>query len=89
MINREIAMKKTFIVILSLLLLSITALSQTTGRLLGTVSGPDGAIPGANIVVKDNQTGREVTFQTSGDGSFAHSAARFRNLYRNHYRDGI
>ena len=64
-------MKKTFIVILSFLLLSITALSQTTGRLLGTVSGPDGVIPGANITVKDNQTGREITFQTSGDGSFS------------------
>ncbi len=64
-------MKKTFTVILSLLLLSTAALSQTTGRLLGTISGPDGAIPGANIVVKDNQTGREITVQASGDGSFS------------------
>lgn len=39
-------------------------------RLRGTVGGPDGVIPGATVVVRDNQTGREITVQASGDGSF-------------------
>ena len=47
------------------------ALAQTTGRLTGTVSGPDGVVPGATVVIKDNQTGREITVQASGDGSFS------------------
>lgn len=46
------------------------AFAQTTGRLIGTVNGPDGAIPGASVVVRDNQTGREKTVQASNDGTF-------------------
>jgi hypothetical protein len=44
--------------------------AQTTGTLRGTVNGPDGAIPGAKVVVKDNKTGRELNIQASNDGSF-------------------
>ena len=58
-------------IIFAILSFAILALAQTTGRLTGTVSGPDGVVPGATIVVKDNQTGREITVQASGDGSFS------------------
>ena len=58
-------------IIFAILSFAVLALAQTTGRLTGTVSSPDGVVPGATIVVKDNQTGREITVQASGDGSFS------------------
>jgi hypothetical protein len=64
-------MRKTGLAILIGFLLSITVAAQgTSGRLTGTVSGPDGALPGAQIVIRDNQTNREITVQASEDGSF-------------------
>jgi hypothetical protein len=42
----------------------------TTGRLVGTVSSPDGLLPGATITVTDTQTGRELTAVSDSDGSF-------------------
>jgi hypothetical protein len=49
-----------------------TAIAQSnTGRLIGTVSGPDGVIAGATVVVIDDKTGRERTVTASGDGAFA------------------
>jgi hypothetical protein len=42
----------------------------TTGRLIGTVSGPDGLLPGATVTVTDTQTNREYTAVTDSDGSF-------------------
>lgn len=62
---------RVFVIIIAVLSFAVSSLAQTTGRLTGTVSGPDGAIPGATVVVKDNQTGREVTVQASNDGSFS------------------
>jgi len=57
--------------ILTFFLSTIFVFGQdTTGRIVGTVSAPDGVIPGATIVVKDNQTGREQTFTSSDDGTF-------------------
>jgi hypothetical protein len=58
------------IAIAAVFLFAATTLAQTTGSLRGTVSGPDGVIPNAQIVVTDNQTRREVTVQTDGDGNF-------------------
>jgi hypothetical protein len=58
------------ILITAVFLFINTAAAQTTGSLRGSVSGPDGFIPNAQVVVTDNQTGREVTVQTNGDGSF-------------------
>ena len=50
---------------------SLAILAQTTtGRLIGTVSGPDGLLPGATVTVTDTQTGREMTAVTDSDGSF-------------------
>lgn len=61
---------RAIVIIIAVLSFAVSALAQTTGRLTGTVSGPDGVIPGATVVVRDNQTGREITVQASGDGSF-------------------
>ncbi|HEY6232085.1 MAG TPA: TonB-dependent receptor [Pyrinomonadaceae bacterium] len=60
-------------VVLALLVSAPAAFSQgSTGRLIGTVTDPGGAvIPGATVTVKDTQTGREVTTTASGEGNFA------------------
>lgn len=64
-------MKKVLIGMLTLCLFAVTAFAQSSaGRLGGTVSGPDGVIPGATIVVTDNQTKKERTITASGEGSF-------------------
>ncbi|HEX8851934.1 MAG TPA: carboxypeptidase regulatory-like domain-containing protein, partial [Pyrinomonadaceae bacterium] len=64
-------MKRLSVAFLTLCLLAVSAFAQTTtGRLVGTVSGPDGVLPGATIVVKDNQTGKEQTLTAQEDGTF-------------------
>ena len=61
-----------FIFVLS----SVSAFAQlSTSTLAGTVSGPDGVLPGATVTAKDNKTGKEVVVTTTGDGGF-----RFPNL---------
>jgi hypothetical protein len=63
--------KKVISAALALCALVCSALAQSnTGRLVGTVSGPDGVIPGATVVITDNQTGKERTITTSGEGTF-------------------
>ncbi len=50
---------------------AFTIAAQTpTGRLIGTVSGPDGVLPGATVTVKFNQTGRTQTVTTGSEGDF-------------------
>ncbi len=62
---------KRFFNILSLVLVSaVCIMAQTTGRLSGTVSGPDGALPGATIVATDSKTGKELTTIAGGEGNF-------------------
>ncbi|HEY0461359.1 MAG TPA: TonB-dependent receptor [Pyrinomonadaceae bacterium] len=56
-------------VLLSLLALASFA-QNTNGRLVGTVSAPDGAIAGATVVVRDNQTGKERTVVAGDNGTF-------------------
>ena len=64
-------MKRIFFATLMLCLFTALTFAQTTtGRLVGTVSSPDGLLPGATVVVTDNQTQREVTATTSDDGGF-------------------
>lgn len=41
-----------------------------SGRLVGTVSGPDGVLTNASIVVTDNQTKQSHTVTTNGQGAF-------------------
>ena len=64
-------MKKTAIAIFTLLAFAVAVLAQSnTGRLVGTVAGPDGVVPGATVIVKDDKTGREKTIVSGGDGGF-------------------
>ena len=64
-------MKRFVFAVLTLMVFSVSAFAQSnTGRLVGTVSDPSGVIPGATIVVTDNQTAREKTVTASDDGSF-------------------
>ena len=64
-------MNRFIMAVLSLCLCAMAAFAQsTTGRLVGTVSGPDGVIPGATVVIKDKNTGKEQTVVASGEGSF-------------------
>ena len=68
----KFTMKRFTLAVLTLCLFTASAFAQgNTGRLVGNVAGPDGNIPGANVTIKDNQTGKEQTIQASGDGSFA------------------
>ena len=47
-------MKKLLYVLAIVSVFAITLVAQTnTGRLTGTVSGPDGVLPGATVVLKD------------------------------------
>ncbi len=63
-------MKRLF-TLASLLLLTIGSFAQSnTGRLIGTVLGPDGVLPGATVVITDNQTGKERTITTNSEGAF-------------------
>lgn len=64
-------MKKLLFVTAILLSLAFTTFGQgTTGTLSGTVSGPDGVLPGATVVARDNNSGREVTVTTNEQGFF-------------------
>lgn len=64
-------MKKISSLALALFLSTIAVLAQdTTGRIVGTVSAPDGAVPGATVLITDNQTGKQQTITTSDDGAF-------------------
>jgi len=63
-------MKRVLIALFICAFVSIGAMAQTTGKLAGTVNGPDGVLPGANVTVRDNQTGKEITVQAGENGSF-------------------
>jgi Carboxypeptidase regulatory-like domain len=64
-------MKKMIFATLVFCVLACSAFAQSnTGRLTGTVSGPDGVLPGATIVVTDNQSGRARTVTSGGEGAF-------------------
>jgi hypothetical protein len=49
----------------------------TTGRLSGTVSGPDGALPGATVTATDTKTGKEVTVTTNEEGFYSFPQLEF------------
>jgi Carboxypeptidase regulatory-like domain len=59
------------LIALGLCLFAIMGLAQTnTGRLLITVTSPDGVVQGATILVTDVKTNRGRTVSTSSDGTF-------------------
>lgn len=71
-------MRKFVFTTLMICLFATTALAQSnSGSLVGTVSGPDGVIPGATVTVTDNQTQKERTVVTSGEGGFSLSQLEF------------
>lgn len=64
-------MRNFFATLAIVFITTFAAFAQTnTGRLNGTVSGPDGVLPGANITVTDDKTGREFSAVSSGQGGF-------------------
>jgi hypothetical protein len=64
-------MKRLLFVLATVSLFAFTILGQgTTGTLSGTVSGPDGVLPGATVVAKDNSSGKEVTATTNEQGFY-------------------
>ncbi|HEV7374413.1 MAG TPA: TonB-dependent receptor [Pyrinomonadaceae bacterium] len=65
-------MKKFTFAVLILCMFAVSALAQSnTGTLVGTVSGPDGAIAGATVTLMDSKTGKERTVTAGGEGSFS------------------
>lgn len=70
---------KNLMTIISMILLSIVFVSAqtTTGRLLGTISGPDGVLPNALVKARDNTTGKELTATSKEDGTFLFSQLEF------------
>lgn len=71
-------MRKIFSITLWLAVCAMAAVAQTTtGRLTGTVSGPDGLLPNATVVARDNKTGKEITATTTENGAFLFSQLEF------------
>src|ERR1700730_16380089 len=64
-------MKRLILASLTLCFLVAGASAQTTtGRLSGTISGPDGVLQGATVVAQDSKTGKEQTATTDDQGHF-------------------
>lgn len=65
-------MRKLVVSSLLLFALAVTGLAQSnTGNLTVNVSDASGVIPGATVVIKDEQTGSERTFTTGSSGSIS------------------
>src|ERR1041385_3467149 len=61
-----------FLLCLSVMTFATLTYGQAaTGRLSGTVSGPDGLIANATVVVTDNQTKQVRTATTNAQGAFS------------------
>ena len=61
-----------FLLCLSVLAIATLTYGQAaTGRLSGTVSGPDGLITNATVVITDNQTKQSHTATTNDQGAFS------------------
>lgn len=56
--------------VLGILAASFTFAQTNTGSLVGTVSSPDGVLPGASVVLTDTKTGKQLTATTNNEGSF-------------------
>lgn len=71
-------MKHIVYAMLTIFIFSAFAFAQTTtGRLLGTISGPDGLLPGATVTITDNQTGRTQTTTANDSGAFSFERLSF------------
>ena len=68
------SLRVTMLLFLLLSVVTIPTLTYgqaATGRLSGTVSGPDGLISNATVVVTDNQTKQSHTATTNAQGAFS------------------
>lgn len=64
-------MQRYLTAILLVMFSSIFVLAQgTNGSLTGTVSGPDGVLPGATVTATDAKTGKEQTVTSDSQGNF-------------------
>lgn len=65
-------MKRLLATVWAVLLATTLSMAQSaTGRLVGTVSSPDGLLPGATVTITDKKTASERTVSTSSEGSFS------------------
>src|SRR6185436_18375836 len=55
---------------ITLLHASLLFAQNTTGKIVGTISAPDGAVAGATVTVTDDQTGKERTATSNSEGAF-------------------
>ena len=62
--------KIIFLLLTMFVAVSLVAAQNTTGKIIGTVSAADGVVPGAVVVVADNQTKKERTVTATADGTF-------------------
>ncbi len=68
----EVKLFRSFLLCLSVMAVATLAYGQAaTGRLSGTVSGPDGLIANATVIVTDNQTKQSKTTSTNDQGAFS------------------
>ena len=73
-------MKRFMLATLLLCLFALFTVAQNTnGRLLGTVSGPDGLLPGATVTVTNNETNKTLTATTNDSGGFKFEQLSFGN----------
>jgi len=64
-------MKKILLIILAFTMSAMLTFAQdTSGKLVGSVSDDNGAVPNATVVVTNKQTGGERTLQANGSGNF-------------------
>ncbi|HEY2847146.1 MAG TPA: carboxypeptidase regulatory-like domain-containing protein, partial [Pyrinomonadaceae bacterium] len=64
-------MKKLSIALVLALLSAMATMAQSnTGRLTGTVSGPDGVLPGATVTLTDTKTGKARVTTSNGEGNY-------------------
>jgi hypothetical protein len=65
-------MKKLMTSLALAIFMATLAFAQTnTGRLSGTVSGPDGLLPGATVSLTDTKTGKERTIVSNSEGNYS------------------
>ena len=67
----RVAMLSFFLCVSVMTIPTLTYGQAATGRLSGTVSGPDGLISNATVVVTDNQTKQSHTAMTNAQGAFS------------------
>lgn len=64
--------KRLLLVTLATCCAALAAWAQSSGgSLVGTVASADGVVPGATIVITDNQTNKQRTITATADGTFA------------------